>query len=312
MIDCHKSKRIEERKQPISVEIETHVSGRDKDKEVLLELLLKSDDEGNFVIPIIGMAGIGKTTLAQLVYNDTCVQNHFDLKAWVCVSDDFDITRITKAILQSVSFEPSNDNNMTSLEEKLKKNLSEKKFLTVLDDVWNENYHNWTILQSPFLTRIPGSKVVVTTRNLDVSATMGASHAHSLKVLSEDDCLSVFAQHALGSTNFGGHPNQEKVAKKIVRKCNGLPLAAKTLKGLLRTNVDHDAWKEILESEIWQLSEHRCGIIPALQLSYHHLPLHFKRCFTYCSILPKDYEFKEYIRDNPVMERRRLSTGSTR
>ncbi|EOY19346.1 NB-ARC domain-containing disease resistance-like protein [Theobroma cacao] len=253
MIDCHKSKRIEERQQPISVEIETHVSGRDKDKEVLLELLLKSDDEGNFVIPIIGMAGIGKTTLAQLVYNDTCVQNHFDLKAWVCVSDDFDITRITKAILQSVSFEPSNDNNMTSLEEKLKKNLSEKKFLTVLDDVWNENYHNWTILQSPFLTRIPGSKVVVTTRNLDVSATMGASHAHSLKVLSEDDCLSVFAQHALGSTNFGGHPNLEKVAKKIVRKCNEGFLQEARDKQHIK-DLGHKYFRDLLSRSLLQIS----------------------------------------------------------
>ncbi|XWS74552.1 hypothetical protein CRYUN_Cryun01aG0007900 [Craigia yunnanensis] len=281
MIDCQKPNIIKERQQPTSLEIETHVYGRDKDKETLLELVFKSDDEGSFVIPIVGMGGIGKTTLAQLVYNDATIQNYFDLKAWVCVSDDFVVTRITKAIFQSVTSEPCNDNDLNSLQEKLKKKLSEKVFLIVLDDVWNENYHNWTILQSPFLTRTPGSKIIVTTRNLAVSSTM------------EDDCLSVFAQHALGERDFGGHPNLKEVAEKIVRKCNGLPLAAKTLGGLLRTNVDHDAWKDILESEIWKLSEHQCGIIPALQLSYHHLPPHLKRCFAYCSILPKDYEFKD-------------------
>ncbi|EOY19797.1 LRR and NB-ARC domains-containing disease resistance protein, putative [Theobroma cacao] len=291
--DYRRSKRIEERPQPTSVEIETHVYGRDKDKETILELLFKSDDERNFVIPIVGMGGVGKTTLAQLVYNDASIQNHFDLKAWVCVSDDFDVTRITKAILESVGSVSGNGNELTSLQEKLKNALSEKIFLIVLDDVWNEDYNKWTILQSPFLKRTPGSKIIVTTRNLVVSNTMGASHAQFLELLSEDDCLSIFAQHALGATNFRKHPNLKAVAEKIVRKCNGLPLAAKTIGGLLRTNVEHDAWKNILESEIWQLSEHQCGIIPALQLSYHHLPPHLRRCFAYCSIFPKDYEFEE-------------------
>ncbi|XVF82289.1 hypothetical protein PTKIN_Ptkin16aG0034200 [Pterospermum kingtungense] len=286
--------RAKERQQPTSLQIETHVYGRDNDKETILELVFKRDYEGSFVIPIVGMGGIGKTTLTQLVYNDATVQNHFDLKAWVCVSDDFDVTRITKEILQSLTSEPCNDNNLNSLQEKLKKMLSEKKFLIVLDDVWNENYHNWTILQSPFLTRTPGSKIIVTTRSFDVSSTMGASHAHSLEVLSEDDCLSVFAHHALGARDFAGHPNLKEVGDNIVRKCSGLPLAAKTLGGLLRTNVEYDAWKRILESEIWKLSsDHRCGIIPALQLSYHYLPSQLKRCFAYCSILPKDYEFQE-------------------
>ncbi|XVE81400.1 hypothetical protein DITRI_Ditri15bG0060300 [Diplodiscus trichospermus] len=294
MIDSHNSNRIKIRQQPSSLEIETHVYGRDNDKETILELVLKSDDEGNFVIPIVGMGGIGKTTLAQIVYNDPAIQNHFDLKAWVCVSDDFDVTRVTKAILQSATSEPCSENVLNSLQQKLKKLLSGKIFLIVLDDVWNDNYHNWTILQAPFLGRTLGSKIIVTTRSFAVSSTMGASYAHSLEVLSEDDCLSVFAQHSLGASHFEGRPDLREVAEKIARKCQGLPLAAKTLGGLLRTNVDHDAWEKILESEIWKLSDHHeCGIIPALRLSYHHLPPHLKRCFAYCSILPKDYEFEE-------------------
>ncbi|XVF82295.1 hypothetical protein PTKIN_Ptkin16aG0034700 [Pterospermum kingtungense] len=294
MIDCPKSNLVKEMQQPTSLEIETHVYGRDKDKETILELVFKSDNEEGFVIPIVGMGGIGKTTLAQLVYNDATVQNYFDLKAWVSVSDDFDLTTITKAILQSVTSRPCHDDNLNSLQQKLKKVLFEKKFLIVLNDVWNEDYHEWTILQSPFLTRTPGSKIIVTTRSLDVSSTMGAYRAHFLEILSEHDCLSVFAQHSLGARDFAGHPNLKEVGEKIVKKCNGLPLAAKTLGGLLRTNVECDAWKRILESEIWKLSsDHRCGIIPALQLSYHHLPSQLKWCFAYCSILPKDYEFEE-------------------
>ncbi|KAK8333805.1 hypothetical protein V6Z11_A10G230700 [Gossypium hirsutum] len=280
-LEPQRNQLLEEILQPTSMEIESHMHGRDKDKQTMLDLLLKSDNEANFVIPIVGIGGISKTTLAQLVYNDASIQNHFNLKAWVCVSDDFDVMRITKEILQSVTFKPCDDNDLNRVQEKSKKVLSEKKFLIVLDDVWNENYHVWTILQSLFLTRTRGSKIIVTTRNHGVSSTM------------DDDCMSLFAQHALGARDFGRHPSLKEVAEKIVTKCNGLPLAAKTLGGLLRTNVDLDAWEDILQSEIWKLSEHQSGIIPALQLSYHHLPPHLKQCFAYCSILPKDYEFSE-------------------
>lgn len=112
------------------------------------------------------------------VYSDEVVQNHnhFDLKAWVTVSDDFDVTRITKAIFQSVTSESCIiDNDLKSLQERLKKKSSDKKFLIVLDDVWNENCHDWTILQSPFLTRTPGSKIIMTTKSLAVSCSFFGS-----------------------------------------------------------------------------------------------------------------------------------------
>jgi Leucine-rich repeat (LRR) protein len=117
--------------------------------------------------------------------------------------------------------------------------------------------------------------------------------AYCLKVLSNDACLSVFTQHALGTSNFSAHPNLKDIGEKIVEKCKGLPLAAKTLGGLLRTTLDRYEWDGILKSKIWDIPEERSRIVPALMLSYHHLPSHLKRCFAYCSILPKDYEFEE-------------------
>ncbi|PPS09665.1 hypothetical protein GOBAR_AA10968 [Gossypium barbadense] len=233
----------------------------DKDKQTMLDLLLKSDNEANFVIPIVGIGGIGKTTLAQLVYNDASIQNHFNLKAWVCVSDDFDVMRITKEILQSVTFKPCDDNDLNRVQEKSKKNSRKQNHC--------DNKEPWCFINN------------------------GCLPCSFFRGFSDDDCMSLFAQHALGARDFGRHPSLKEVAEKIVTKCNGLPLAAKTLGGLLRTNVDLDAWEDILQSEIWKLSEHQSGIIPALQLSYHHLPPHLKRCFAYCSILPKDYEFGE-------------------
>ncbi|XWS10666.1 hypothetical protein CRYUN_Cryun38cG0016800 [Craigia yunnanensis] len=117
--------------------------------------------------------------------------------------------------------------------------------------------------------------------------------AFHLDKLSHDDCLSIFTQHALRARDFNGHPEFKEVGENIVRRCDGLPLAAKAIGGLLRTMRNRGAWEKINESEIWDLPEEQCGIIPALRLSYHHLPPHLKRCFAYCSILPKDYEFEE-------------------
>ncbi|KAG4149447.1 hypothetical protein ERO13_D05G336132v2 [Gossypium hirsutum] len=117
--------------------------------------------------------------------------------------------------------------------------------------------------------------------------------AFYLDKLSHPDCLFIFAQHALKVRNFDGHLQFKEVGESIVKKCNGLCLAAKAIGSLLRTVKDHSEWEKIYESEIWNLPEDLCGIISALRLSYHYLPPHLKRCFAYYSIFPKDYEFKE-------------------
>uniref|UniRef100_A0A2N9IY16 Rx N-terminal domain-containing protein n=1 Tax=Fagus sylvatica TaxID=28930 RepID=A0A2N9IY16_FAGSY len=116
---------------------------------------------------------------------------------------------------------------------KLKENLSGKKFLLVLDDVWNEDYDVWTKLRSPFEFGAQGSKIIITTRNDGVSSTMGTTPAYKLKELSKDACLHVFTQHALGETDFTAHPELEEIGRKILDKCKGSPLAAKVLGGAL-------------------------------------------------------------------------------
>ncbi|XP_030965409.1 putative disease resistance RPP13-like protein 1 [Quercus lobata] len=274
---------------------EGRVYGREEDKKAIVKLLLsgESSDAQLSVIPILGMGGLGKTTLAQLVYNDDEVSHYFDLKAWVCVSEDFDIIRVTKAILQSVTFEHCDANDLNLIQVKLKKTLSGKKFLLILDDVWNENYDDWTKLRSPFEFGAPGSKIIVTARNYGVSSTMGTTPAYELKELSNDACWNLFSQHALGTTDYTAHPKLEEIGRKILDKCKGSPLAAKVLGGLLRTKHDHDQWKDVLDSKIWDIPEEKSSIFSILKLSYQYLPSHLKRCFAYCSLFPKDYEFKE-------------------
>ncbi|KAK9200554.1 hypothetical protein WN944_015752 [Citrus x changshan-huyou] len=278
-----------------SVPPEREVFGREEDKAKILDMVLADSpsDHANFaVIPIVGMGGIGKTTLAREVYNDKAVEHSkFDVKAWVCVSDVFDILGISKALLESICCAASDLKTLNEVQVQLKKAVDGKRFLLVLDDVWNEDYSLWVDLKAPFLAAAPNSKMIITTRNLHVASTMGPIDHYNLKHLLDDDCWSIFKTHALEGRDHNALEISESFRKKVVGKCGGLPLAAKTLGGLLRT-TRHDAWDDILESKIWDLPQ-QSGVLPVLRLSYHHLPSHLKRCFAYCAIFPKDYEFNE-------------------
>ncbi|KAJ4723709.1 Disease resistance protein [Melia azedarach] len=231
---------------------EAKVYGRKKEKEEIVELLLKDDSRsgnGFSVIPIIGMEGVGKTTLAQLVYNDVGVQHHFAFQAWACLSEDFDVGRVTKTILRSIDDSRIDDDDLNLLQQKLTKELGGKKFLLILDDIWNENYNDWSVLSCPFEAGAPGSKIVVTTRNEGVATMMGTVPSYQLKVLSNDDCLCIFTQHSLGTRDFGLHPSLKEIGEKIVIKCQGLLLAAKTLGGLLRGKYDRSDWEDVLNGK---------------------------------------------------------------
>ncbi|KAK8300867.1 hypothetical protein V6Z12_D05G423200 [Gossypium hirsutum] len=285
------SKGNKPRLQPTSLmDVAVEHVGRADEKQEMLELLKSNNSDGVCVLSIVGMGGMGKTTLAQLVYNDPSIKESFDHKSWVCVSDDFDAVNITKTILRSLDADSRDENDLNLLQVKLKEKLYGKRMLLVLDDIWNESYSDWTILRAPFGA---GTKIIVTTRLQKVSSNVDSVKAFYLDKLSHHDCLSIFAQHALKARNFDGHLQFKEIGENIVRRCNGLPLAAKAIGSLLRTVTDHSEWEKVYESEIWDLPEDPCGLLPALRLSYHYLPPHLKRCFAYSSIFPKDYEFEE-------------------
>jgi len=264
------------------------VYGRRSDKEKIVNMLLSDTDKKNIgVIAILGMGGLGKTTLAKLIYYDSYVSELFDLKAWAYVSEDFDILKVTKTLLEAVTTRKWDDNNLDFLQAELKQNLRNKRFLIVLDDVWIDNYNEWDKLVTSFVGK-SGSKVIITTRQPRVAETTHASTIYLLAGLSDEDSWCTLSRHVFGSKYFHGGelPTLETVGRRIARKCGGLPLAITVLAGLLRSNLDAGHWNAILTSEIWNLPSY---IIPALHLSYQYLPSHLKRCFTYCSIFPKDY-----------------------
>ncbi|KAI5342030.1 hypothetical protein L3X38_009905 [Prunus dulcis] len=270
------------------------IVGRDGDKAKILDMLSR-DEHNNFnfhVVAIVGMAGLGKTTLAQFAFNNNSdVMKEFEPRVWASVSDDFDIVRVTKAILESVTSQPVKVEEFSKMQHDLNEQLRGKKFLIVLDDIWNKGdlYDLWTRLQSPFSVGAQGSKIIVTTRDLKVAKIMRATEVHNLESVSDDNCLEIFEQHAF--VNNDRPPNFELLQKKIAEKCSGLPLAARTLGGLLRQNEINE-WEEILNNKVWNLSG-KSDILPVLKLSYHYLPSNLKRCFAYCSIFPNDYEFGE-------------------
>ncbi|MED6168484.1 hypothetical protein PIB30_011911 [Stylosanthes scabra] len=169
--------------------------------------------------------------------------------------------------------------------------LSRRKFFVVLDDAWNEDYEDWKRLLKPFRNGVKGSKILLTTRSKKVASLVQTVSPHELSLLSDEDCWLVFSKHARLSTDSMEDPTLEKVGRDIVKKCDGLPLAAQSLGGLLRGNSDVKYWNHILKSEIWEFTDDRIKVVPALKISYYYLPSFLKECFVYCSLYPKDYEF---------------------
>ncbi|KAL1332109.1 hypothetical protein AAHE18_11G004700 [Arachis hypogaea] len=268
------------------------ICGRADEKQNLEEYLLSEDavdDGGNRigVLAIVGMGGLGKTTLAALLYNDSQVKDKFDVKAWASVSKDFDVVKLAKSLLESVTSAAPNLDNFDTLRAELQNNLSGKKFLLVLDDIWNAGYVDWTNLMPIFNVGKTGSKIIVTTRHENVVDAVRPTKTCFLKPLADEDCWTLLYKHALPAhrcTELSS--NLEDIGRKIAKKCGGLPLAAVALGGLLGTKVSSEHWTKVLNSNIWNLTVK--DVQPALLLSYHFLPASLKQCFAYCAIFPKN------------------------
>ncbi|OMO73769.1 Disease resistance protein [Corchorus olitorius] len=235
----------------------TDVYGRDEDKNAVLNMLLeeKGDEESLFqIISIVGMGGIGKTTLARLAYNENVVNTHFEKKIWVCVSDPFDDIKIAKAILESLGDVP-NVLELQALLQRIRKSIAGKKFLLVLDDVWNEDDSKWEPFKESLSCGSLGSKILMTTRKENVAAAMGSTTLFPLGKLAKEESWLLFSRIAFSGRTSRECQIFEDFGRKIADKCQGLPLALKTLGGLMRFKRTIEQWRSVLNSEIWELKE---------------------------------------------------------
>ncbi|RYR75086.1 hypothetical protein Ahy_A02g009780 isoform A [Arachis hypogaea] len=269
--------------------VKGNVFGRDGDQQALIKMLNDNNDHNLSVISIVGMGGVGKTTLAQCLYNNMDLMDGVDLKAWICVFENFDVVETTKNVIRGISSGVCSLESFDLLQQDLKEKLSEKKFFIVLDDVWSEDADKWNSFIVPFQHGRKGSTILLTSREENVGPTVQNYSTYSLKVLSNDYCWSIFADNA-SFPESNGSSELEGIGRKIVERCDGLPLAAETLGRLLRSEHRVKEWNNILFSDIWEFPAANCKIVPALLISYYHLPAHLKHCFVYCSLFPKDHK----------------------
>ncbi|GLT61572.1 hypothetical protein SLA2020_342690 [Shorea laevis] len=279
--------------------------GRDGVKREMLSFLLGGNNEveaGKLIqtISIVGMGGLGKTALAQLVCNDPDFKQHFESVVWVCVSDSFDEKRVAKAIIQGLeklsgpaAFGLESD-PLEVLLGRISKSIEGKKYLLVLDDVWADEGQRWDSLKVTFNLGATGSKILVTTRDLNVASMMGSSDSEiiHLEKLGDEECWSILRDIAFrGKDKMKSREDLEEIGRKIAKRCKGLPLAAKVLGSLLQSRSTKGEWLTILDSEIWKLKLAQKEIFAPLLLSYYDLPYPVRRCFLFCVLFPKDFVY---------------------
>jgi hypothetical protein len=290
--ECHVEPQVSmDREETHSFVPNENVLGREEDKKAIIKLLLDPNVEENVsVVPIVGIGGLGKTTLAQYVYNDNIVKKHFELKMWVCVSDPFEVKVVIEKIIASATSNKPNGLHMDELQKQLRKEIDGKKYLLVLDDVWNQNYNKWDNLKSLLMGGAKGSKIIITTRAKLVAETTSPVSIYTLKGLSEDQSWSLFEQIAFRKRQETNNPKLVEIGREILGKCQGVPLAIKSIGSVLCLEKTEHKWSYVKDSVVANVLQSGDNIFSILKLSYDHLPSHLRSCFAYCSLFPKDYE----------------------
>ncbi|KAL9247928.1 hypothetical protein vseg_021305 [Gypsophila vaccaria] len=272
------------------------VVGRESDVRAVVDLVLGSDVRDVGVVCIVGIGGLGKTTLAKLVYNDENMRRSFSLMMWVCVSDQdemqFDMKLIMGKILESATGDKHEGFSADALQNRLRETLKMHKYFLVLDDVWNEDHFEWGKLRGVLRVGGSGSQVVVTTRSKKTADVITNGQTYELKGLSEDESWRLFEMTAFGGEKMESSSPLLKIGKEIVKKCANVPLAIKVV-GSLLYKEDENAWAAFRERELVNIRKDKNEIVHILKLSYHYLVPPLKTCFAYCALFPKDFVIKK-------------------
>nr|XP_010935311.2 putative disease resistance protein RGA3 [Elaeis guineensis] len=275
--------------QTFSIEVKSDIVGTQIEEatQSLVESLIKEDDKKYQVLGIVGMGGIGKTTLASHIFNDERIKQNFSMRVWVCVSQEFSETRLLKEIIRGAGGDYGEAETMEELVRCLSSVLL-KRFFIVLDDVWRTDV--WEdLLRYPFESATANGRIVITTRDTNVARSIRAE-MHHVDKMDNDSCWKLLHKNVFEDDDEEEEISSfKKIGMKIVEKCDGLPLAVKVIAGVLRS-MDRNTieWKKVLESDAWSMSQLHEKLPRALFLSYENLPSDLKQCFLYCSLFPED------------------------
>ncbi|XP_062200181.1 disease resistance protein RGA5-like [Phragmites australis] len=266
--------------------------GTDGPAEKISNLLTQGKDVKLMVVSIVGVGGLGKTTVANLVYER--LRGQFDCQAFVSVSLKPNMKQILSSILRQVSKDTCTNAAEKELDElirSIREFLNDKRYFIVIDDVWNEEA--WKFIKCALIDNNLGSKVIVTTRNVDVANLCSVDGAmYELDPLSDADSKRLLCKRIFNEVE-GMHSELEEVAEKILKKCGGVPLAIITIASMLASlpNQTKYEWYGVYNSmgsglEKDNTLESMRGI---LSLSYNDLPYYLKPCLLYLSMFPEDF-----------------------
>ncbi|XP_047954740.1 disease resistance protein RGA2-like [Salvia hispanica] len=273
--------------------------GRDDDVPKLVDILTQThpkDERRMFsIVALVGMGGMGKTTLTKKVFNHEKVKARFGSLIWVHVSQKFDPINLFKKIHYKLTKRATDGvESRDDILEKLEEALKDKTYLLVLDDIWNEDVHEWEGFMNSMsgVTSTLGNGIIITTRSQKVALIVNPLE-YTLSELSNKDCWSIIKAKAFDG-NEEVPPELEIIGKKIAEACRGLPLAANVVGGVLRRCKSEEEWRSISENCLSD-AEGAERIKKILKLSFDYLPSpYLKKCFAYCSVFPKGYQILKH------------------
>ncbi|CAN6334308.1 unnamed protein product [Urochloa humidicola] len=236
---------------------------------------------------IVGGGGVGKTALAQKVYNHQKVRGIFSKKAWICVSREYSDSTLLKELLKNIGVPQEKELRKEELRSKLSEAVKGKSLFLVLDNVCTSQV--WTgLLQTP-LDAAATAIILVTTRNTEVAQAIGVQNnsTYQVKLMTREDGWELFWK-SMHINEEEEVKNLKEIGMQIVDKCDGLPLAIKAVAGVLATkDKTKKQWKKILRNSAWSPSEASTELHGAFYLSYEDLQPYLKKCFLYCALFPE-------------------------
>ncbi|KAG6528222.1 hypothetical protein ZIOFF_010373 [Zingiber officinale] len=294
---------------------ETQLVGINQSRDTLIKWVMDENYPELTTISLVGFGGLGKTTLAKIVYDDPIiVGGHFQSRVWIAVSQNYSIKELLKKIIRQISINEQqirdvfecqdaslNTEQLLNIMDKaqlvktIRDHLHGKRYMIVFDDVWSTEA--WESLSIALPQGKEGSRVIVTSRSEEVanySCSRNRQFIFKISPLSPEKSWELFCRKVFEAPEYSCPRELENVGKEILQKCDGLPLAIVTIGGLLSSKPDkkHEEWKDFgdhLRLEI-QTNDMLSKIHQILLLSYNDLSFHLKPCFLFLGIFPEDYQ----------------------